>query len=155
MAVLGMTEATGDLRDADGDKLPQGGCIGEADWTLGGAQPPAPADVLDVYKSAESDSRVQDAWKSWSTCMKDAGYDYKSPWEPNNAKWPEQVSQKEIDTAVDDVKCRQSTNLVGTWMAVEAAYQRKALQNDPEGFAKMKAWHDDRVRTAAEVLADS
>ena len=51
--------------------------------------------------------------------------------------------------------CRQSTNLVGTWMAVEAAYQRKALQNDPEGFAKMKAWHDDRVRTAAKVLADS
>jgi hypothetical protein len=155
MAVLGMTEATGDLRDAAGDKLPEGGCIGEADRTLGGAQPPAPADVLDVYKSAESDSRVQEAWKSWSSCMKDAGYDYKSPWEPNNAKWPEQVSQKEIDTAVDDVTCRQSTNLVGTWMAVEAAYQRKALQNDPEGFAKMKAWHDDRVRTAAKVLADS
>lgn len=157
MAVLGMGDAgdAGSLVDSAGDTLPKGGCIGEADRTLGGVQPPAPADVLEVYKSAESDSRVQKAWKRWSTCMEDAGYDYSSPWEPNNAKWPEQVSQKEIDTAVDDVKCRQSTNLVGIWMAVEAAYQRKALQADPEGFATMKAWHDSRVRKAAEVLADS
>lgn len=157
MAVLGMSDdgSGAALKDSAGKGLPEGGCIGEADRALGGAQPPAPVDVVDVFKSAEGDSRIQAAWKRWSTCMKDAGYDYKSPWQPNNAKWPSEVTKKEIDTAVDDVKCRQSTNLVGIWMGVEAAYQRKAIDANPESFAAMKVWHDNRVRKAAEALNGS
>lgn len=156
MAVLGMGEASAvPPKDSDGRALPEGGCIGEADRALGGSQPPAPVDVVSVFKSAESDSRIQAAWKRWSRCMKKAGYDYTSPWQPNNAKWPPQVTRKEIQTAVDDVACREQSNLVGTWMAVEAAYQRAAIEANPEGFDAMKKWHDKRVRTAAEVLKGS
>lgn len=156
MAVLGMSEeGAAQLRDKAGKPLPEGGCIGEADRALGGSEPQAPVDVVDVFKSAENDSRIQAAWKRWSTCMEEAGYDYTSPWQPNNAKWPSEVSSKEIQTAVDDVECRNSTNLVGTWMAVEAAYQREAIEKDPEAFATMKDWHDTRVRKAAEALKGS
>jgi hypothetical protein len=155
MAVLGMSDDGSALRDSNGEPLPEGGCIAEADEALGGSEPPAPVDVVDVFKSAEGDSRIQAAWKRWSACMKDAGYDYASPWEPNNAKWPAEVTPKEIQTAVDDVECRSSTNLVGTWMAVEAAYQREAIEKDPEAFATMKDWHDNRVRAAADALKGS
>ena len=139
--------------DQDGNPVPKGGCAGSA-WKELGGDPPSTAQEAgaDTYDRAQNDSRVQEAWDAWASCMNDKGYDYKSPWDPNNANWPEKVGEKEITTALDDIDCREETNLVGIWMAVESAYQEQEIQDNPEADAALRQWHDDQVRRVSDIL---
>ncbi|MFC6154961.1 hypothetical protein [Nocardioides yefusunii] len=147
---------TGDVTGVTGADLsavPVGGCYAEVNAQLGGDEPSLVQDLgAGIYAEAEQDERVQTTWQEWSDCMEEKGYEYSSPWEPNNADWPTEVSGDEVRTAVDDVECRERTNLVGVWMAVETALQREAVERNPEGFSAAKEWHETRVRSVSEAL---
>jgi hypothetical protein len=152
--------ATGAGQQVDG--LPDGGCQGEANQTIdagtqGGGGQSQLVDRLawDAYERAANDSRVRRAVSAWSACMAKAGYRYPDPMRANNdpAFQNASPSPTEIRTAVTDVRCKRSTNLVNTRATVETAYQRRAVERNAEALREVKASRDRTLQNAAAVLA--
>ncbi|HLT09733.1 MAG TPA: hypothetical protein VK028_02860 [Micromonosporaceae bacterium] len=105
---------------------------------------------------AEGDSRVRAAWDAWSDCMAEYGYDYQGPWDAiNDQRWWQGrgPSDAEIAAATADLDCRQRTNLVGIWFAVESAYQQQLIEQHADALAAIRARLDARARNVAAVLA--
>jgi hypothetical protein len=86
--------------------------------------------------------------------MATRGYRYAEVMDPNNQAWPEPPGDTEIATATADVGCKIETNLVGVWSAVEAAYQRRIIEQNPEHFAGTQRFLETVDRNAARVLAE-
>jgi hypothetical protein len=153
-------------RTFNGVPVPDGGCAGEAQRVLAAGVPPLdtagrPGLVQqlnhDVGVRADSDSRVRAAFGAWSRCMKESGYDYAGPWDANDdPHWSGlAVKPEEIATAVADVKCRNRTNLVGIWFAVEIAYQKRAIEANAQQLAEYRRHMDNLARNVARILAET
>ncbi|SER73907.1 hypothetical protein SAMN05216199_1044 [Pedococcus cremeus] len=153
LALRGSADAATQPRDHHGAPLPVGGCLGETQRKLGGDPPLSPgAASLDSFKASENDPRVVKAMSAWAACMKTAGFSYTNPWQPNDEAWPEPAGANEIRTAQQDVACRQRSNLVGTWLAVESAYQERLIAQHSGQFDALEKWRDRRVSVARETL---
>jgi hypothetical protein len=143
-----------------GQAVPQGGCLGEGRRKLaeGGPRSMSGAEFSELDRStseaARADSRVVERMTSWRKCMAEAGYDYTDVWAVNNdARWTgAAASAEEIATANRDVACRAKSELVPVWLAVEAAYQRQAIDEHPADFAALKASRQHWVDSAKRVL---
>ena len=105
-------------------------------------------------KAAEADDRVVERMARWHDCMAEKGYDYTDVWAVNNdARWTGPTpAAEEVATATRDVECRTRTGLVSTWLAVEAAYQRRLIAERPEDFAALRASRQHWVDSAARVV---
>ena len=57
----------------------------------------------------------------------------------------------EIATAVADVRCKTQTNLVNTWLTVEAAYQAALISQNLTALARLQASFG-RLLSRAETL---
>lgn len=145
--------------------VPDGGCIGEAQRTLGLASQSADkagdenfviALSSDSTKLAEADSRLKDAWGKWSACMKDAGYHYADPWGPNGEKKfsGDDASSEEIATARADVACRKKHDVNGIWVAVRTAYQNRLIVDNADALKQHEGRIDEQVRKATEIVSD-
>jgi hypothetical protein len=133
-------------RDSRGNPLPAGGCVSEAERGLGGPQPFSTERMEgSANQRAEQHPRVQAAFRAWSTCMAGHGYRYASPWEPNDQDWPQPTGAAEIATARDDLACRKSTNLPGTWLAVESAMQEQLIARNRSQFDALARWKATRL----------
>ncbi len=145
-------------KDSSGAPLPAGGCSEWADRDLAGGKPLelgfTDSWAGDANKQAESDSRVKAAWSDWSACMTQAGFKYDTPWKASDGFGERTTpSQREITTAVADVTCRQRTNLVGRWMAVEAAYQERQIAAHEGEYHEYRQMIDTALSRAKAVLA--
>ena len=97
---------------------------------------------------ATGDSRFRNAVSKWSDCMAKAGYHYADPVAPlTDPKWRRPIGENgsqapasaaEIASAVQDVKCKVSTNLVGTAIAVQSAYDRLYIQSHKDQLAAFR-----------------
>lgn len=97
---------------------------------------------------ANTDSRFRNAVSKWSECMAKAGYHYDDPVAPLvDKKWDRPVgedgsqappSAAEIATATADVKCKMSTDLVGTAIAVQSAYDQQYIQSHRDQLAAFR-----------------
>ena len=141
-------------RDGSGNTLPGGGCTAEAERRLGG---PAPFSTERMEGSANQQSerhpRVQAAFRAWSACMAERGHDYGSPWEPNDQDWPDPAGPQEIATATDDLACRTSSQLAGTWLAVESALQERLIARNRSQFDELARWKATRLERIGVVEA--
>jgi len=140
--------------------LPEGGCLGEAGRRIADGAPtpsdPEVAQRLDADSSsrARQDSRLRNAIARWAECMRGVGHDYADPLKANDDprfRTPEATSS-EIAVATADVRCKEQVNLVGTWLAVETAYQRRAIERNAEALHGVKTLADVQVRNAAHIL---
>lgn len=52
-----------------------------------------------------------------------------------------------------DVECKQQVNLIGIWAAVRAAYQQRAIDQNPQVWATMLENRRTQERNIARVLA--
>jgi hypothetical protein len=158
--------------DYNGVAVPKKGCRGEAyravygsDDKLGGppgsqqgaADPSAKAGnfPVEAQTRSEQDPRLVAAFGTWSSCMADQGYQYKTPRDANNDElwWKtDTATAKEIQTAKADLACRRQQNLVGLWYAVTIAYQNQIIEQNAAYLAEVKKQNDALVRTATEVL---
>jgi len=85
---------------------------------------------------ALNDSRYLPILALWSACMRDKGFDYPDPrtaafdqqWNANQ-KTGLGVTPQEIATAVADMDCKISTNLVGWAVAVQSAYDQAYIDS--------------------------
>jgi hypothetical protein len=139
--------------------LPAGGCLGEARRKIAaGAPTPPDADIaarldFQANSQARQDSRVLKVTAAWSACMKRAGYAYADPMAANDDPRfrTDAPSAPEVQVATADVRCKQETNLVGVWVAVESAYQRRAIERNAEPLHAVKALLDTQIRNAAAL----
>ncbi|WP_406088284.1 hypothetical protein [Kitasatospora purpeofusca] len=142
---------------SNGQEIPEGGCLGEAARLIrkGG---PAVADddyagalALEASQRAKKDSRLLKAFSDWSACMRDRGFNYRNPSDPENDRAliaGAEVTGQEISVAVADVECKKTTNVVGVWFAVDTAYQKQAMEQHASELQKAKETIDAMVRNA-------
>ncbi|GAA1992755.1 hypothetical protein [Kitasatospora viridis] len=113
---------------------PAGGCHGEAQRRLAGTDPLGSSQLAGQinsmsYGQATADPRVTAAFAAWSGCMKANGYAYATPVDAyDDPRWKSPApGPVEIATALADIACKQRTDLIGTWYAVDAAYQQHQI----------------------------
>jgi hypothetical protein len=134
------------------------GCLQAADTELygrlsGNPNPdPVPGIAIQSAQWTQSDPRILAAQRAWSACMARSGLSYKSPAQVAGRNWPSTPTPAEIATAVADVRCKTQTNLVNTWLTVEAAYQQALISQNLTSLARLQASFGALLRRAEELL---
>lgn len=112
------------------DEQMAGLSVAMEDKLLPGGGPPDPV----------GDSRMIAVTKKWSTCMAELGHAYATPLDAlNDAKWREEAAPSDAQkhAARADVKCKQQTNLVGTAVAIQTAYDRAYIETHREALTSI------------------
>lgn len=139
----GMKDGSGEpVTTYNGMKVPEGGCAKESQRTLAsgadtraGHAETAAAIKTRSFETAKRDPRVTAAEKQWAGCMAAKGYSaYKSPFDAiGDPKWSApKATPEEIETAVASWTCGKESNIVGTWVTVETAYQQTQITQNAE-----------------------
>ncbi|MEU6656990.1 hypothetical protein ABZ904_48800 [Streptomyces sp. NPDC046900] len=133
------------------------------------------SDLVDVasglkakdFLKSQSDPRVLDVFKSWSSCMAQRGYHYATPQDAaKDQRWTQSgqrsreaieadVTTEETGTAVAEVECVYSTNLLGVSFAVEAEYERNDIEKNAETLTQLKERTDRDAKKIDELWVRS
>ncbi|MGY5115957.1 hypothetical protein ACWC2H_08835 [Streptomyces sp. 900105755] len=142
--------------------VPVGGCIRESFLKLY-APDPESVDVLYVFQlkseadtRARTDSRIERVNARWSACMAKSGYQAKEPMKATEELGftdAELGGPQAITAATVDVACKKKTNLVGTYYAVQSAYQRRLVEEHAETLNLARRQLRDRLRLAASLIS--
>jgi hypothetical protein len=120
---------------------------------------PAPDPVPQIAQQAvsftTSDPRIHAVEHAWSRCMARHFYHYSTPQQLEGRHWRSPPGKAEINTAVADVACKLQTNLLNTWLAVEAAYQQALIGRNLATLAQLQANFAPMLRRANAALAAS
>jgi hypothetical protein len=164
-AVQELLMGPSDPRAESATAIPEDGCMGEARRELAADDRSADERVDEnlIFELAVvagqltlEDERVQAAFDRWSDCMAKASLDYDDPWQPNNHPWPRAdgtVSEREKTVATADATCKHTTNLVGTWNAVDIAFQRHLMDEYSQPLTELKRLRASRLERAAQVAS--
>lgn len=152
---------SGAIREYNGRPVPEGGCFADSQRRLDEGAPAFNGYGLveglhaESSNRAEKDSRVQAVWSLWSGCMANKGFDYTTPWEANDdPQWGSAANKtREIATATADVACREQTNLVGIWHAVDVAYQHQLIEEHQHELDALLELIEVQKRNAARIIA--
>ena len=137
------------------------GCLQQASKQVYGAlygepvQDPVPQIAAQAASFTQSDPRVRAVIRAWSACMARHFYHYSSPSQVEGQHWRTPPNKAEIATAVADVTCKTQTNLLNTWLAVEAAYQQALIGQNLVTLASLQANFAPLLRRADTALAAS
>ncbi|MDV9172180.1 hypothetical protein R6V09_18950 [Streptomyces sp. W16] len=110
------------------------------------------------YDATAAQTSVRNAVASWSSCMAGDGHPVKSL---DDAEGRFAVPKKpglkpgkaEVSLATDDVDCKQTSNLVGTWYQAETAYQHRQIASHKHELEAEKARNGKLIERARAVLA--
>ncbi|MEU8138806.1 hypothetical protein [Streptodolium elevatio] len=111
---------------------------------------------IDNMARSMEDPRMKAAFALWSGCMKARGYAYGTPMEASaDPRWIQRptATPEEIATAVAHTSCMTETNIVGTWFAVESAYEQRDIEAKAAELAAYKTVIENTLRFADSVLA--
>ncbi|MEV6527594.1 hypothetical protein AB0M43_37280 [Longispora sp. NPDC051575] len=165
-AVLqGVDPTTGQpIPATDARGVPAGGCRKEGIRALfaGTASESANGDlaedlIRDALKRSTADDRVQKLIKKWQECGKKAGYEWSTPhnvrvdWSNKSIGTPK-PNQEEIDAALTDVRCKNESGLLDTWVSVNVEFQKKSQETNSEKLRQYKAENDTHLKNAATIL---
>lgn len=134
------------------------GCLQAADTELygkigGNPDPdPVPGIAISSAQWTQSDPRILAVERAWSDCMARSGLGYKSPTQAQDRNWPSTPTPAEIAAAVADVRCKTQTDLVNTWLTVEAAYQQALISQNLTALAQLQATFGALQRRAEQLL---
>lgn len=136
-------------------------CSREAKLKLAEGAPSAEDFILairlprDAAARVSNDSRYQALVEAWRACMKAAGYDFTSPEDAaEDTRWPEDtLSQAEVATAVQDVRCKKQANYLGTVVALRTAYENQLIEENAEAMQRLKTYYEQRSKRIADLVA--
>ncbi len=138
---------------------PAGSCLAEVTARLeqGATDTADPALVQkldhDAWSRVGADSRVVAAQAGWSNCMRSHNYNFKTDGEAHRSRpSTPTATPAEIALATVDVRCKQQTNLVGISYAVEAAYQKRLIEENSEQMAAVQRNEAIEERNIAAIL---
>jgi hypothetical protein len=165
----------GKIRRLHGVPVPPGGCMAKVDGILNqGAKGVPAADIAkrfndkqlavlaeDASALAYKDARIATAERSWSDCMEDAGFTYRTTVAAaGDPRWASTAAddqleklrgtEVEIETAVADARCRRETNYSGVRQAVYTDYQNQIIGRQRSRLDAFKALNQARVANAAK-----
>ncbi|WP_406199916.1 hypothetical protein OH807_18170 [Kitasatospora sp. NBC_01560] len=151
-------------QDVNGQPVPPGGCVGEANGKLGateangnGGDAQLASDIKDSgWKQSQADPRLLAAFAAWSTCMKARGYDYPTPMAAtDDPQWQRigAASDKARATATADANCKAEQNVVGIWFTVESAYETALIERNAEAMRAVAQDVENRMKLAAQALS--
>jgi hypothetical protein len=156
----GSATATAGGGSYNGVQIPAGGCLGEARRQLtahGGSvndAPVAQAIDADSLSRSQQEPQVVAVFKQWSACMAAKGYDYAAPYDAgNDHRWATGTpTAVEIQTATADVACKQKTNLVGVWYAVDCALQTSMINAQQQQLDAVRDGIAQEMRATAQIV---
>ncbi|QXE34287.1 YgdI/YgdR family lipoprotein [Streptomyces sp. GMY02] len=145
----------------NGKKLKTGGCIGWSKDQLGvkEADPIIVAQLAgDSLVKSMKDDKVIKAVAAWSSCMDGKGHagladPYKAM--DQGVTHDGEPSQESIALAVDDIDCKEQTDLVKIWSGAESAIQDKQIADNKSRLAGIKEQHGKEVAAAREQMTAS
>jgi hypothetical protein len=163
----------GQLKEYKGQAVPAGGCGQEAYRAVvqfDGIPNDLAHFVADLDQEAlqrsRQDSRVVPLLEAWRVCMKGHGWDYEdvlSPFEyweqpprrgTNKQVQRSDISEEEKSSARDDLGCKRSTGLLGTWLAADIAYQQLIVERESERLREYAGALDKIRANANRIIAD-
>jgi hypothetical protein len=131
--------------------VPRGGCAGQADRAVHADDAEEAQRGYDLvarlrreaFERSRSDPRVAAVNRTWSSCMRGKGFDYRDPdtavedprWDLAGAR----PGRAEIAVATADISCKLRTNLLGVNFAVEAEYENAAVDGHTDALEKVRA----------------
>ncbi|MEV0639419.1 hypothetical protein AB0I77_31690 [Streptomyces sp. NPDC050619] len=138
-----------------GQNIPAHGCSGEAERKLGkGLEVQLPESINDAsFQQSMATPQVTAVFRSWSACMLKRGYTFGNPLEPLRSPLSAAPSAAEIHMAESDMACKQRTNLIGVWVAVESAVQKVLIEKNQEALAQVRAASRETLERSAKVIA--
>jgi hypothetical protein len=164
--LMGADPATGvPTTDYRGRPVPAGGCRTAGTGLFPGVDSPqgpgaGPGELLsqlksDSFTASMADPRVLRVFAAWDACMDARGYhlpdnplDAAEDLTSLNDPAPDRA---EIAQAEADVACKQRTNLVGVWFAVESDYQDAAIHRNQSALDQLRRQRDQDVRTVQRL----
>jgi hypothetical protein len=152
-ALFGFGPGTG---TGPGDHL---GCMQQASKQVYGpiiGEPvpdPVPQIAAQAVSFTQSDPRIHAVDRAWSKCMARHFYHYSTPQQAEGRNWRSPPNKAEIATAVADVACKTQTNLLNTWLAVEAGYQQALIGQNLATLSQLQANFAPLLRRANAALA--
>ena len=135
------------------------GCLQQASKQVYGSLfgEPVPDPVPQIAEQAanytQTDPRIHAVIKAWSACMARRFYHYASPSQVEGHHWKSPPNKAEINTAVADVTCKAKTNLLNTWLAVEAGYQQALIGQNLATLSQLQANFAPLLQRANTALA--
>jgi hypothetical protein len=162
--LTGRSARGGVVHTYHGVSVPKGGCVAEADHTISGGDGTERAGHASAaeeirahsFEYSQLDPRVIAAQTAWKKCMGNQGYTaYKTTFDAlGDDRWdaPAATSQ-EISVAVADWTCAKNVNLVGTWYAVESAYQNSQIETHAEELQQEREDLRQQAKRVATALA--
>jgi hypothetical protein len=142
-----------------GEKVPRGGCAGQARMNVSGVDQIDPSGLVAsigvaMWRKALADTRVVTVFKKWSACMSGKGYRYATPLDAaGDPRWPSAgTTPMEIQAAVADVECKQRDNVIGVWFPVESGYENEAIQLNIQQLTTIKNQWTSASAKAAQIL---
>ncbi|MEU9417929.1 hypothetical protein [Streptomyces sp. NPDC048272] len=139
-----------------GQKVPEGGCRGEAKRAFPVPQTPEAANVEGrAFAAAQQDPAVVQAFDQWSACMGKSGLDVKTPLDDLAAlgvtlEGPN-PSSREMEIAVSDVECKRKTGLIALWHNKEEREQRSEIANSASKLDVEREVKDGVVKKAIQA----
>jgi len=133
------------------------GCLQLTQSELFGSGGPVIDPVIQLAGQAlnwtRTDPQILAVDRAWSACMARHGYQYGSPTQAEQRRWPNPPDKAEIAAAVADVSCKTRTNLPNTWLAVEAAYQQAAIGQNMTTLAALQTRFQRQMQRLESLLA--
>lgn len=118
--------------DQKGNLPPADGCLGEA-IRAGGKAPDELVEVRsETINLALTDKNMLRVQKSWSSCMASKGYKYKHVYDA--VREGIGISPRSVQIAVADAECTEKTRWPDTFYALLSAYEKQAINKEPERF---------------------
>ncbi|GAA0393589.1 hypothetical protein GCM10009530_51230 [Microbispora corallina] len=152
-----------EAQTAGGAAVPDGGCEAEGDRQVKGGTTQLPVDPRflagQAKFSALRDDRMQQVFAAWSACMDRKGLHYDDPLSAQtDPRWGERPSgtpagAEEKATAAADAGCQAETNLVGTYKALEIAYQKQFLAENQADLTTALTTFKSWVSHARSIIA--
>ncbi|WP_128801150.1 MULTISPECIES: hypothetical protein [unclassified Streptomyces] len=164
-----------DPKSVHGHRIPERGCLGEADRAIYGASPQDHRNpVLELETKSLRQGMRDPVWKkadkAWSGCMRAAGYHYATPGDAvtgsdrtaqelkarlsGQRRDTSEPSVLERKAATADARCKQRTGYIRTVHAIDVRIQKRLVAEHRTELDKQLRWERDAARKAHDVLED-
>ncbi|MEV8457934.1 MULTISPECIES: hypothetical protein [Streptomyces] len=164
-------ELPDDPKSVHGHRIPERGCLGQAQRRIYGEDPWGRKDpVWTLGSESLQQARRDPAWKraeqAWSACMRAAGFHYATPAEAQegrdrlqdamaHASGPLDLGRptpldKRVATA--DARCKHSSGYLRTVHALDVRIQNTLVARHRDELRDQRRYNEQAVRTARAVL---
>lgn len=141
-----------------GQQIPVGGCIGEAQRAIGdvaGSNTTTLGDQLAAqagYK-AVADPQYLQAVTDWVSCMRSSGYNRTRPTDFPASTTGQPAPAAEIQEALADITCKKSTNYVARFSSLHVKYEQQLLEANQVALSQEQSRLQAIIRKSAAVVS--